>query len=136
MSEELLSIVYVSAATRLMDDEELERLLQEARRNNLRLDVSGLLLYGDGNFMQLLEGPEAVVRELYARICRDPRHHMVTTVFDESGLAREFSDWSMAYRRVDAPTWLRLSHLARGDGQAAGNSMLKGLLASFWQSVA
>lgn len=132
----LLSILYVSAATRLLSEEELASLLRAAREHNARHGITGLLLHSDGNFMQLLEGPEAVVSELYARIERDPRHHMLITVLEERGLPREFADWSMACRQVDAPTWMQLSHLVGAAGQPAKLSVVKGVLATFWQSVA
>lgn len=136
MQDELLTIVYVSAATRLLDDAELEGLLRGAREHNARQGITGILLYGDGNFMQLLEGPAEAVDALYASIRRDPRHHMVTTVLEERGRAREFAEWSMAYRRIDAPTWLRLSQSAGARGQGADGSVIKGMLAAFWKSVA
>ena len=134
--EGLLSVIYTSAATRLLDDAELEGLLRGAREHNAQQGITGILLYGDGNFMQLLEGPEEAVAGLYARIRRDPRHHMVTTILEERGRGREFSEWSMAYRRIDAPTWLRLSQSAGARGQGADSSVLKGMLAAFWKSVA
>ncbi len=134
--EQLLSIIYVSSATRLLADDELERLLHAAREHNASAGITGLLLYGDGNFMQLIEGPAVAVADLYARIKRDPRHHLVITVQQESGLPREFADWSMAYRKVDAPTWLRLSH-ALGDGGGAPEklSATREVLKTFWKSV-
>lgn len=135
MEDEALSIVYVSSATHLLTDEELQTLLMSARARNSLLGISGILLYGDGNFMQLLEGPEAEVREVFARICSDPRHHMVTMIFEERGLPREFADWSMAYRRVDAPDWLRLTRGLGPEDVRASYGGIKAMLASFWKSV-
>lgn len=37
------------------------------RANNEKLSVSGMLFYKDGNFMQVLEGEEAIVKDLYAQ---------------------------------------------------------------------
>lgn len=136
MDEPLLTILYVSAAKRLLSDEALAALLAAAREHNARHGITGLLLYSDGNFMQLLEGPATAVSALYGRIQQDARHHMVTTVLEESGLPREFSDWSMACRRVDAPTWLQLTHLVGAGGEGARLGIIKELLASFWKSVA
>lgn len=133
--EALLSIIYVSSATRLLADDELGQLLRAAREHNARRGITGLLLYGDGNFMQLLEGPESEVAALYARIQRDPRHHTVITVQKELGLPREFVDWSMAYRRVDAPTWLRLSRGIGADGRPLRLSAAKGVLQDFWATL-
>ena len=51
----LVSLSYVSSAVRKLDDHELLEVLRVARKNNERLGVTGMLLYHDGNFMQILE---------------------------------------------------------------------------------
>lgn len=53
---------------------EMGRLLQRARLANARAGIGGMLLYHDGLFMQMLEGPLAAVDALYARIAADVRH--------------------------------------------------------------
>jgi hypothetical protein len=58
--------------------------------------ATGLLCYCDGYFVQLLEGPETAVLELYALIQCDPRHEQVETLHDEAGPTRWFADWRMA----------------------------------------
>jgi len=69
----MFHLVYVSSAVEPFSKTELVELLHVARANNERLGITGMLLYRDGNFMQVLEGEEPVVRDLYARIERDPR---------------------------------------------------------------
>jgi hypothetical protein len=54
----MLSLVYASSAKQLFSEEDLTALLQQSRDNNTRLGLSGLLLYKDGNFMQVLERPD------------------------------------------------------------------------------
>jgi hypothetical protein len=96
----MISIVYVSAARHAFSPAELEALLEKSRANNRRDGVSGVLVYRDGDFLQVLEGPEDAVRRTYARIARDPRHGGVI-VLDESEITqRNFGDWSMGFRRV------------------------------------
>lgn len=98
----MISIVYVSAARHAFTPAELEALLEKSRANNRRDGVSGVLLYRDGDFLQVLEGPEAAVRRTYERIARDQRHGGVI-VLDESEISqRNFGDWSMGFRRVNA----------------------------------
>lgn len=53
----LQTIAYVSSATRLFAEQQLESVQNEARGSNLENDITGVLLYSDGNFMQCLEGP-------------------------------------------------------------------------------
>lgn len=97
----LFQIVYVSAAVAKFTASELLALLAVSRTNNTRDGVSGLLLYHDGNFMQVLEGPEAVVRATYARIERDSRHRGCIILIQQNIAARTFGDWSMAFRELD-----------------------------------
>lgn len=81
-----------------MGKEELVELLQQSRRNNERVGVTGMLLYKDGDFMQLIEGEESAVRELFARIDRDPRHHGALVLLDEPAERRLFGEWAMGFR--------------------------------------
>jgi len=60
----LYSLVYVSSAVTFFSSAELVTLLEKSRANNTRLGISGLLLYKDGNTMQLLEGERDIVLAL------------------------------------------------------------------------
>lgn len=101
-SSPLVHLVYVSSATRLLTDAELVELLRQCRDNNARRDITGMLLYKGGNFIQALEGPERAVVELHARIARDPRHRQMLTLLSEPTAQRDFAEWSMGFQRVDA----------------------------------
>ncbi|MEL6406516.1 MAG: BLUF domain-containing protein, partial [Chloroflexota bacterium] len=57
-------IVYVSYASHTMSESELVEILDTARENNQRLNVTGMLLYRDGFFIQALEGEQAVIEPL------------------------------------------------------------------------
>jgi len=96
----MIRLVYVSAATVPFTDATLAQLLLISRENNTRAGITGMLLYRDGDFLQVLEGEEHAVRETFRRIARDSRHAR-TLVLDDSAISeREFSDWSMGFRRV------------------------------------
>ena len=97
---DLHQIIYTSHATELMDGPQLVALLERARSNNTKLGVTGLLLYGQGSFMQTIEGDAAVLRRLYATIERDPRHDGVIVICDDPISQRSFADWSMAFREI------------------------------------
>ncbi len=94
-------LVYVSSATRPFSGEDLRALLATCRKNNAELGVTGMLLYKDGNFMQVLEGDEDAVRGLYARIAEDPRHSGEITLQQGFTERRQFPDWSMGFRDLD-----------------------------------
>jgi hypothetical protein len=57
----LYSLIYVSSAVRAFTAAQLRELLVVCEKNNRRDQVSGMLLYKGGNFMQVLEGPESSV---------------------------------------------------------------------------
>lgn len=75
---------------------ELGVLFGVARSNNKRQDISGALLLDGEHYVQVLEGDEALVRELYEHIAKDPRHDSVSLLESGTVDARVFSRWSMA----------------------------------------
>jgi hypothetical protein len=96
----MLSLVYVSSATQLFSEDDLKALLQQSRDNNTRLGITGMLLYKDGNFMQVLEGPDDALTSLYAKIQHDPRHHGILQLTHQQIKVREFASWSMGFRNL------------------------------------
>ena len=105
-AEQLVCAVYVSSAHKLLDDVELLELLRVARQNNERSGITGMLLYRDGNFLQVLEGPSPAVDELIDKIKRDTRHHGVILMSRRGVQERQFAEWQMAFRNMSK------SHLA------------------------
>jgi hypothetical protein len=96
--------VYTSTATRHLTEDDLAELLRQCLRNNARVGLTGLLLYRDGRFMQVLEGPDDAVRDVFAVIAADDRHSEVRLLLDEGITERAFPDWGMAFRTVDDAT--------------------------------
>ena len=97
MSESLLFFSYASNATPEFNRDELALLLASSRLRNAADDITGLLLYRGGNFIQALEGPEAAVRATVARIERDPRHAGIIPLFEGPIEQRVFGEWQMAF---------------------------------------
>jgi hypothetical protein len=96
--------VYTSTATRDLTDDDLAELLRQCVRNNERSGLTGMLLHRDGRFMQVLEGPDDAVRDVFAVIAADDRHAEVRLLLDESITERAFPAWKMAFRTVDDET--------------------------------
>jgi hypothetical protein len=99
----MISIIYVSSAAQLFSTADLGRLLEVSRTNNAKREVTGMLLYKDGNFMQVIEGEEANVRALYDKLQLDPRHGGFLTLLEEKIATRHFQDWSMGFKNLDDP---------------------------------
>ncbi|MDJ0364481.1 BLUF domain-containing protein [Hymenobacter sp. H14-R3] len=103
LDNSIYQVLYHSQATGTVSEAQLQSLLAEARGFNTRHQLTGILLYSDGRFVQLLEGPEPAVRALYAKIQQDPRHTQVVTVSEGPGPSRRFADWSMGLGRTAGP---------------------------------
>jgi hypothetical protein len=99
---ELYAIVYVSTAARTLTIPELRRIQERAQARNCKEKVTGVLLYSDGTFMQYLEGPASGLYGVYEVIKADSQHYGIVDLVREPLAQREFSDWSMAFRVIDA----------------------------------
>ncbi|MEP7364969.1 MAG: BLUF domain-containing protein [Acidobacteriota bacterium] len=100
MSEPLRQLIYISTATCQMSEEDLTAILNKFRPRNGDNGITGMLLFCEGHFMQVLEGPPDVIETLYTRICSDPRHTRHQVMFDHAIAAREFGEWQMAFHSV------------------------------------
>ena len=96
----LKEIMYVSRSTvRPMSDLDMDDLLKNARQKNSDNNITGALLYDGKNFMQILEGDEQDVINVYKRILSDPRHKDIITLSNENVKMRCFGSWAMVYKR-------------------------------------
>jgi len=95
--EGLFHLIYASAARWPHSRQELMALLEVARTRNSELGVTGMLLYSEGSFFQVLEGEQATLESLFAVIRNNPRHERITKIIQEPIPSRAFGDWSMAY---------------------------------------
>jgi len=88
-------LIYVSTATKAIDNNELLSLLKYCRKANINKEVTGMLLYKNGCFMQMIEGEEVTIKELYKEICQDGRHQGQYVVMSGTAEKRAFNNWSM-----------------------------------------
>jgi len=94
-------LIYASSAKKSFTTEELVSLLALARQRNHAAGITGLLLFKDGNFMQVLEGDKQSVTATYNKIQQDSRHSGVIKLLDGELSDRLFPDWSMALKDLD-----------------------------------
>ena len=97
----LYHLGYVSTEAVKFSEEALVALLSEARSANADRDITGLLLYREGSFYQVLEGSESAVMATFQEIEGDPRHKEVRILFHGETDAREFADWKMGFLNLD-----------------------------------
>lgn len=97
----LSALVYRSRAVVPLTDVDLFYLLGQAREANARDGISGLLLYDRGWFFQWIEGPTEPLGLAWNRIRRDPRHHEIAVLADQTIPVRLFPDWHMRFAHRD-----------------------------------
>jgi hypothetical protein len=101
MSSDIYKILYCSKnlieGEHAKQDEEINRILQSARRSNRELNVTGALFFNSAYFAQVLEGPKLAIEKIFENIQRDPRHGEITVLSSETGGQRDFPEWSMAH---------------------------------------
>lgn len=107
----LTLLAYTSVASHAMTHGELFNLLEHARENNHDRNVTGMLLYMDGCFFQVLEGERLVVDRLYEKISQDSRHHNVLKIIEEPLDVRGFNAWTMGYQHVTREEMTRMTGL-------------------------
>lgn len=91
----LVRLAFVSAAATRISGRDLIEIGETSSRNHEARRITGMLLYADGEFFQVLEGPEAAVEEVLSRAGADPRNRCVTPLTRERLLFRLFRGWSM-----------------------------------------
>ncbi|MEQ1912809.1 MAG: BLUF domain-containing protein [Vicinamibacterales bacterium] len=129
-------LAYASAATREFTPGELAQILAKAGSHNLQAGITGMLLYTDGSFFQVLEGAEDVVHKLYDKIQVDPRHSQAIKLIEEPIEKRAFSQWSMGFAKVTRSELAKIPGLNDFFGHGSsfyslGEGRAKTLLAAF-----
>jgi hypothetical protein len=98
----MIQTAYVSRAAKAMTQESLLALLQQCLANNEASGVTGMLLYGNDTFLQVLEGEEVVLDTVIDKIRNDPRHSKIQFLYRKPLEHRQYSEWSMGFKRVSS----------------------------------
>ena len=134
----VFQLIYSSSATQDFWPDDLFALVEKSRSKNSARGITGMLLFHEGKFLQLLEGPEPAVRDCFALIRRDPRHESVTVLMEGVSKERDFPEWTMGFERPDEAwnlpaAWSTI--LENGlDATSKSPSAAKELLVSFQHS--
>lgn len=92
-------LIYLSYIVDGLDALKLtDEVLETARKRNPDLDITGVLIYRNEFFVQLLEGDKEKVLSLFGKIASDPRHYNLSVLARQEVSERLFSDWSMGFK--------------------------------------
>lgn len=131
-------LIYMSTAVQPLNDAELAALLEHARLHNELDHITGALVYGDGRFMQIIEGEKTALDALYKRLLQDERHIGLVKLADKEIAARSFAEWSMAFRPISHEAFLTMTgYLSpdqldlQPDNLSAADALLLQMMRSF-----
>ena len=94
------AICYVSTAAKELYKIEINQILELTEKKNNENDLSGILLYSDGNFFQVIEGEKDQVDEIFTVIKQDSRHFNIFTIFEKQISATNFEDYKVDFLTV------------------------------------
>jgi hypothetical protein len=75
--------------------------LKQARLSNAKHELTGMLLYNGGAFVQILEGQPALVEAMFGAIVRDKRHSQITLITKQAIAERAYEGWTMSHKTLD-----------------------------------
>ena len=130
--DQLIQFSYVSSAIPLFTQQQLLDLLEVARKANFEHRITGLLLYRDGNFVQVIEGMQQEIEQLISNLMQDQRHTGIIQIFKEPILNRDFPDWSMGFENISGKEIEGVSNFLSATAKdQLSPGMAKSLLLSF-----
>lgn len=111
MPNRVYQIIYTSKTEVDLSDEHLSAILLQAQKNNLANGLTGILLYENKEFLQVLEGSQDAVKGAWARITNDQRHAGVLLLYDGFAAHRSFAKWEMGFARLDTSKYSNMEQL-------------------------
>lgn len=101
MNEALTRVVYLSSNSLELNPDEMidavNDILSVSQQNNQAAGITGALIFNNGFFGQILEGPKTAVEETFERIQNDDRHHDVSLLDAKPIDTLSFESWSMGF---------------------------------------
>ena len=98
----MFELVYCSVAQSNLTSQDIQDILETSKKFNSDNQITGCLLYHDHEFLQVLEGDQQVVQDLFISIKKDLRHFNVLLLAEGEKESRTFAKWSMAYLELNA----------------------------------
>ncbi len=116
---QLSHLLYISDATAPMSQDDLDAIARTAQARNRDNNITGILMYGNGHFMQLIEGRVHDLNRLFTALNRDNRHHRIKMLTFCPIRARRFGDWDMNVINLASSPKLRRARLSQLVGRHA-----------------
>lgn len=98
----MIRITYISKITHPLSIKEIEKIGIISSQNNKQVNITGLLVYFEKLFFQVLEGDDKEVERIFVKIRKDTRHKDILRLKTEYDITeRLFPSWSMKMINLD-----------------------------------
>tara|TARA_R110000851_G_scaffold157058_2_gene299744 strand:- start:30785 stop:31252 length:468 start_codon:yes stop_codon:yes gene_type:complete len=127
------SICYVSSESGELKENQLEQVFSTTKINNGNEDITGILLYYYGNFLQVLEGEKETLLTLFDNIKKDKRHKNIITIFNKQNEHRIFEGYKSGFSIVKTKSDLKnlKEYLNKNKDETPFSKSVLGLLEPF-----
>lgn len=95
--QKIFHLVYLSHAKEGISYSDIQNILNSSKKYNEKNEISGVLIFREGYFLQLLEGEQDHVLETIGRIIQDRRHHHFQVIIEATSNQRIFNSWTMNF---------------------------------------
>jgi hypothetical protein len=113
MSSNLSYLIYVSTESRPLSQNDIDNILKASKVNNPGNQITGMLLYVEGRFFQVLEGAETALNDLFITIAKDERHINSIVVAKGDLDKRIFKDWKMKFNSISEKEFVIISGISK-----------------------
>jgi hypothetical protein len=124
-------IIYLSSSVEYLNAKEIESLFVQSRKKNLEKDITGVLMYNVGDFLQIIEGPKTAMIDLFESIEKDTRHKGIITILNTEIKERQFPKWNMGLCTSDYEKIRKIDGYENTNTQTLSNISDKTVLAFF-----
>ena len=91
----MYTLIYKSQFSPVISLVDVDNIHTVAQMRNYNHSITGCLYFTMPYVMQILQGQDAYVNQLYANIQKDSRHHSVVLLMAEDHPTQLFPEWSM-----------------------------------------
>ena len=111
----------ISSCKNDVTPKELNELFSKTMQNNKNQGVTGILIFKNNLFFQILEGQKETLAQLFTKIIEDSRHSHIIKIIDHAIEERAFNDYETGFEIIDNTekikklkqyiNWLKLAEL-------------------------
>jgi|GEM_PF-364850 len=129
------TIAYISRATDKLSETDILKLLEKSDSYNNGLGIKGILLFNEGSFLQVLEGDEKIVKNLFNKIAKDDRHDTLIKLFDQKINEMIFRDYNSKFNVLATKfDWITLNEYLKRQRRTGFTSEVLDMLEPFLEA--